>query len=276
VRAVLRAVKDWFGTALFLLAFAGIMVGFDLVIRIACLLGPRANNYALGAIQVALVYALKLCGIRIDVEKSPRVKPHTSYIVVSNHQSMFDIPLFGWQLFTNFPKYIAKIELSRWVPSVSVELRKGGHALIDRRDRDSAVKAIHKLAAQVARGEGSAVIYPEGTRARHGVLGEFKPRGTVALLEQAPTTPIVPVCIDNSWRILENKMLPVPWGIRLRCWIGDPIERRPDEDPYAVAADIERRIRGTMARFRGETSSEQVRPTSASPDEGIARHPTEA
>jgi 1-acyl-sn-glycerol-3-phosphate acyltransferase len=262
---VLRAVKDWVGTTLFLVAFGAIMVGFDLIIRVACLIGPRANDYALGAIQVALVYALKLCGIRIEVEKSPLVKPYTSYLVVSNHQSMFDIPIFGWQLFSNFPKYIAKIELSRWVPSVSVELRNGGHALIDRKDRDSAVKAIQKLAEQVARGEGSAVIYPEGTRARGGVLGDFKPRGTVALLEQAPDVPVVPVCIDNSWRILQHKMMPIPWGIRLRCWIGDPIERRPGEDPYAVAAEIERQIRTAMARFRGEAPQAPVRSAEAHP-----------
>lgn len=270
---MLRAARDWVGTVLFLVAFAAIMVGFDLIIRIACLLGPRANDYALGAIQIALVQALKLCGIRIQVEKSSRIEPHKSYLVVSNHQSMFDIPIFGWQLFTNFPKYIAKVELARWVPSVSVELRKGGHALIDRKDRDSAVKAIHQLARQVARGEGSAVIYPEGTRARGGVLGDFKPRGTVALLEQAPETPVIPVCIDNSWRILQHKMMPIPWGIPLRCWFGDPIERHPEEDPYALASEIEHRIRGTMARFRGEAPPERMAPRAGSPQEPVARPP---
>jgi 1-acyl-sn-glycerol-3-phosphate acyltransferase len=169
---------------------------------------------------------------------------------------MFDIPIFGWQLFTNFPKYIAKVELSRWIPSVSYELRHGGHALIDRKDRDSAVKAIQQFAAQVAAGQGSVVIYPEGTRARRGQLGTFKPLGTVALLQQAPEIPIVPVCIDNSWRILEHKMLPIPFGIRLRCWIGDPIERRPGEDPYAVVAEIEAQIRAALARFRGDPAAD--------------------
>lgn len=269
---MLQRVKDWIGTVAFLLGFAVVMVGFDPFVRIACWIGPRANDYTIGALQVALIWTLRLCGARVEVEKSPRVKPHTTYIVVSNHQSMFDIPIFGWALFTNFPKYISKVELSRWLPSVSAELRSGGHALIDRKDRDSAVKAIHQLGERILEHGGSAVIYPEGTRARGGVLGTFKPRGTVALLEQAPQIPVVPVCLDNSWRILVNKMMPIPWGIRLRCWIGDPIERRPDEDPYALVAEIEHQIRTTMARFRGEPAPE--RPTaphpSPSPDEGIA------
>jgi 1-acyl-sn-glycerol-3-phosphate acyltransferase len=267
---LVQRVKDWLGTVAFLLGFAGIMVGFDPIIRIACLIGPRANDYAVGALQVALVWALRLCGARVDVERSSRVRPHTSYIVVSNHQSMFDIPIFGWALFTNFPKYISKVELSRWIPSVSAELRGGGHALIDRKDRDSAVKAIHQLGERVLQHGGSAVIYPEGTRARGGVLGTFKPRGTVALLEQAPDIPVVPVCLDNSWRILVNKMLPIPWGLRLRCWIGDPNERRPDEDPYELVAEIEHQIRTAMARFRGDPPPARGEPQPPSPDEGIA------
>ena len=69
----------------------------------------------------------------------------------------------------------------------------------------------------------SAVIFPEGTRARHGELGKFRPRGTLALLEAAPDTAVVPVCIDESWRLLRYNLRPVPFGTRVRVWIGDPI-----------------------------------------------------
>jgi 1-acyl-sn-glycerol-3-phosphate acyltransferase len=248
----MRAVLDWIGTVLFLVAFGLIMVVFDVIFRIASLFGRRANAYVLGVLQVVLIGALRLCGTRIEVERSPRIQPHASYIIVSNHQSMFDIPVFGWQFFSNFPKYISKLELAKWIPSVSFQLRNGGHALIDRKDRHSAVKVIEKLARQIEQHGFSAVIYPEGTRARNGQLAPFKPAGTVALLNQAPHAPVVPVCIDNSWRIVENKMLPVPYGTRIRCWIGDPIERRPDEDPYAIVAQVERLVQETMARFRGE------------------------
>jgi 1-acyl-sn-glycerol-3-phosphate acyltransferase len=251
----MRAILDWIGTILFMVAFGLIMATFDVVFRIAFLFSRRADAYVMGAMQSTLVGAMRLAGITFDVERSPRIAPHTSYIIVSNHQSMFDIPVFGWQFFTNFPKYISKVELSRWIPSVSVQLRRGGHALIDRNDRESAVKAIDKLAREVVDNGFSAVIYPEGTRARSGELAHFKPAGTVALLMQARSTPVVPVCIDNSWRIMKNKMMPIPWGIRVRFWAGDPIERRPDEDPYAIVAEVERRIRETMARFRGDVAA---------------------
>jgi 1-acyl-sn-glycerol-3-phosphate acyltransferase len=246
----MRPILDWLGTILFMIAFGLILVVFDVVCRITFLFGPRPSDYVMGALQTTLIWAFHLAGVRIEVERSPLIKPRTSYIIVSNHQSMFDIPVFGWVFFTNFPKYISKLELAKWIPAISVQLRKGGHALIDRKDRESAVKAIHKLAHEITARGVSAVIYPEGTRARSGALAPFKPIGTVTLLQQAPDAPVVPVCIDNSWRIMQHKMLPIPWGIRLRFWAGDPIERRAGEDPYAIFAEAERRIQETMARFR--------------------------
>lgn len=248
----MRVILDWLGTVLFMIAFGLTLVVFDVACRITFLLGRRPSDYVMGALQTTLVWAMHLAGISIEVERSPLIRQHTSYIIVSNHQSMFDIPVFGWQFFTNFPKYISKLELAKWIPAISVQLRQGGHALIDRKDRESAVEAIHKLAHEIVERGVSAVIYPEGTRARSGQLAPFKPVGTLALLKEAPSAPVVPVCIDNSWRIMQHKMLPIPWGIRVRFWAGDPIERHPDEDPYAVFAEVERQIQHTMERFRGD------------------------
>lgn len=248
----MRAILDWVGTILFMIFFGLTLVVFDVACRITFLIGPRPSHYVMGALQTVLIGVMRLAGITFDVERSPLIRPHTSYIIVSNHQSMFDIPVFGWQFFTNFPKYISKLELAKWIPAISVQLRNGGHALIDRKDRESAVKAIDKLAHEVTANGVSAVIYPEGTRARSGQLAPFKPVGTVTLLKEAPNTPVVPVCIDNSWRIMQHKMLPIPWGVRMRFWAGDPIERHAGEDPYAIVAEVERQIRATMARFRGE------------------------
>lgn len=253
----MRPILDWLGTIVFMVAFGLTLLVYDVACRVTFLIGRRPSDYVMGALQTTLIWAMRLANIRIEVERSPLIKPHTSYIIVSNHQSMFDIPVFGWQFFTNFPKYISKLELAKWIPAISVQLRKGGHALIDRKDRESAVKAIHKLAHEIVERGVSAVIYPEGTRARSGELAPFKPVGTLTLLKEAPLTPVVPVCIDSSWRIMQHKMLPIPWGVRMRFWAGDPIERRPDEDPYALFADVERQIQQAMARFRAD----EQRPT---------------
>ena len=251
----MRTILSWVGTVLFAVAFGLTLVVFDVIMRITFLFGRTPSDYVMGALQSVLIADMRLAGIRVEVERSPNIKPRTSYIIVSNHQSMFDIPVFGWQFFTNFPKYISKLELAKWIPAISVQLRRGGHALIDRKDRESAVKAIHKLAREVVAYGCSAVIYPEGTRARGGELGPFKPVGTVTLLKEAPDAPVVPVCIDNSWRIMQHGMKPIPWGVRLRFWAGDPIERKPGDVPYAIVAECERQIRDAMARFRAEAAA---------------------
>jgi 1-acyl-sn-glycerol-3-phosphate acyltransferase len=94
------------------------------------------------------------------------------------------------------------------------------------------------------------MIFPEGTRARHGELGRFKPAGTLALLEEAPDAPVVPVAIDESWRLLRHNYLPVPFGTRVRVWLGPPIARRQGEDPAVLLGRVRDEIATTLERWR--------------------------
>src|SRR5438067_8736491 len=218
-----RSAVDWLFTVPFLIVF-GLTLGiFDPLQRIARLFGPRPHEIVTGLLQKSLIAAFRLCGTRLQVERSPEVRPWTPYLVISNHQSMFDVPIFGALLFSNFPKYVAKRELARWIPSISYNLRRGGNAIIDRGDTDQALTAIRQLAAEVRNRGVSAVIFPEGTRARRGQIGSFKARGTLELLRAAPTTPVVPVVIDGSWRLLRHNLFPVPFGVRVRVLLGAPI-----------------------------------------------------
>jgi 1-acyl-sn-glycerol-3-phosphate acyltransferase len=175
--------------------------------------------------------------------------------VIANHQSLFDIPIFGGVLFRSFPKFVSKRELARWFPSISFHLRNGGHAIIDRGDREGATRAIRELGARVRARGISAVIYPEGTRARAGVLGTFKPAGALALLDAAPEVPVVIVAIDESWRLLRFKLMPVPFGTRVRVRIGAPIARRPDEDRQALLEHARAEIARTLDGWRAEARS---------------------
>jgi 1-acyl-sn-glycerol-3-phosphate acyltransferase len=245
-----RRIVDWIFTLPFLVAFGLILAVFDPLQRVARLFGQRPQEFVAGALQYSLLWAFRLCGTRIEVERSPQVRPWTPYLIVANHQSMFDVPIFGGLLFTNFPKYVSKKELARWIPSISYNLRRGGHALIDRANRDQSLDAIRALGHQVLERGVSAVLYPEGTRARRGELGEFKPKGFHELLAAAPDVEILPVAIDNSWKLLRDNLLPAPFGTRVRVYIGNPIARRPDEDRSALLKRVREEIAATLARWR--------------------------
>jgi 1-acyl-sn-glycerol-3-phosphate acyltransferase len=246
----LHYVVSWIGTLAFLPVFGVTLLVFDVAQRIARLFGQRPQEHVAGALQVALVAAFRICDTRLRVERAPGVRADAAYIVVSNHQSMFDIPIIGSLLLGNFPKYVSKRSLARWIPSVSYNLRRGGHALIDRSDAPAAIATIRALGERVRDGRCSAVIFPEGTRARHGELGEFRRAGLAALLDAAPDAMVVPMAIDESWRLLRHNMLPVPWGVRIRVRIGEPIARDAREDRAGLISRVRDEIGATLDRWR--------------------------
>jgi hypothetical protein len=45
-------------------------------------------------------------------------------------------------------------------------------------------------------------------------------------------------------------MLPVPWGVRVRVRVGEPIARHTDEDRAALIEHVRGEIAGTLARWR--------------------------
>ena len=241
---------DWISTFPFLLAFGAILVVFDPIQRVARLFGSRPHEIVAGALQVSLVAALRLCGTRIAVERSAGVRPHTPYVLIANHQSMFDIPILGALLFTNFPKYVSKRELAKWIPSISYNLRRGGNALIDRADRGQAVEEIRALGERAQARGVSVVIYPEGTRSRAGELKPFKPAGAITLLRAAPALEIVPVTIDASWRLLCHNLFPVHHGTHIHVRFGDPIPRREGEDLGGLLETVRLDIESTLLRWR--------------------------
>lgn len=249
----MHALLSWATTLVFLPVFGLILLVFDPAQRVARLFGQRPQEHVAGALQWSLVQAWRICGTRLVVERSPKMRPWHQYIIVSNHQSMFDIALIGAVFYSNFPKYVSKRSLGKWIPSISYNLRQGGHVLIDRGDPETALAAIRELGRRVARGHGSAMIFPEGTRARHGELKPFKPGGTMALLEEAPHVPVVPLAIDGSWKVLLHNYFPVPFGTTVRVHIGDPIPRHPGEDGVEILARVRSEIDATLHRWRGTT-----------------------
>jgi len=233
----------------FLIAFGLTLVVFDVTGRVVRPFSLRGFEAVMAALQRTLMSLFRICGTRIEVERDPGIHPGRGYAVISNHQSMFDIALIGGLLFSNYPKYVAKRELGRWIPSISLNLRRGGNALIDRKDRSQAVAAITSMARTAQDRDVSVVIFPEGSRSRDGTLKAFKRTGTQALLAAADRLSVVPAAIDGSWRLLRSNLFPVPFGTTIRIRLGTPIERS-DDDHTSVAERAESWIRATIGEWR--------------------------
>ncbi|MDX1747685.1 MAG: lysophospholipid acyltransferase family protein, partial [Halobacteriales archaeon] len=230
----------------FLVAFGGGLLFFDICGRIVRPFSLRGFEYVMAGLQWYLTHIFLICGTRFTVERSTQIEPHTGYAIVSNHQSLLDIVMIGGYLFTNFPKYVAKKELGRGIPSVSLNLRWGGNALIDRGDRSQAFRTIREMAARAQERGVSVVIFPEGTRSRDGRLKEFKRGGMVMMLKAADRLPVVPTTVSGSWALAQDNLMPVPFGRRVTIRFGDPIPRSDDEDVDELVDRVEAAIRSNV------------------------------
>jgi len=246
-----KKVIDWIFTIPFLVAFGLTLAIFEPIARVARLFGLRPMEITMGVMQRVLLIVFRIAGTRLHVERSPLLLPRTGYIIVSNHQSLFDVPIFGGLLFSNYPKYVAKRELGRWVPSVSFNLTHGGNAIIDRGDPAQAHEAIRGLGEAAERRDVAVVIFPEGTRSRDGHLKAFRPGGVLELLAAAPSLPVVPTTVDGSWKLLRNKLFPVPFGTTVNVRFSDPLPRVAGEAPAELLARARSVIEDTLEEWRG-------------------------
>ncbi len=154
------------------------------------------------------------------LEKLPKNCP---LIIAANHQSWYDITTIGWYMRKVHPKFVSKIELGKGIPGISYNLRHGGSALIDRKDAKQALSAIRQLGQYIETHKRSAVIFPEGTRSKTGKPRHFAENGLKILCKYAPSAYVVPVTINNSWKMTRWGSFPLGIGTKIKFTIHDPI-----------------------------------------------------
>lgn len=174
--------------------------------------GYQAHKTSVDILQWFLMRSANFLGTTFSVkgrEKLPFDKP---IIYVSNHQSMFDIVSIIWFLRKTHPKFVSKKELGKGIPSVSYNLKHGGSVLIDRNDPKQALPAIKALGDYIQKYHRSAVIFPEGTRSKTGKPKRFSENGVKMLYKFAPDAYVVPLTINNSWKMFRFGMFPMGLG----------------------------------------------------------------
>jgi len=175
---------------------------------------------------------LWLCGIRARVAGLEHVDPSRIYLVMANHQSLFDIPFINAVMGIRI-RFLAKKSL-RLIPIFGWYLRQAGYFPIDRALVLSAYKMVERIIEIVKRGE-SVMIFPEGTRSRDGSLGEFKRGSLMAALKAG--VPILPVAIDGSYNIMPRGT----WLVRpttVTLGIARPIMIRSEEEYNAKVKEV--------------------------------------
>ncbi len=139
------------------------------------------------------------------------------YVVVMNHQSMFDI-VTAFALVPVNLRFVAKAVL-KYVPFLGWYMWRTRMIFVDRANRVQAIGRLMRAGEQVRRG-AVVLAYAEGTRSHTGAIMPFK-KGPFMLAVQAQV-PVVPLAIEGAARVLPAGGFRLrPGTVRLR--IGEPI-----------------------------------------------------
>ena len=180
-------------------------------------------------------------GTRVKILGLGNLDPQKSYILVSNHQSNFDIFTLLGYLPIQF-RWIAKAELFR-LPFLGWAMSRIGYIPIE---RDSPKKAYRSMlqAAEKVRKSVSVMIFPEGTRSPDGNLQPFK-KGLflIALKSQAP---ILPIAIRGTGQIMQKGDWRTHPG-KVHIIIAPPIETAGM--PPEKEGELSDRVRSTLIKY---------------------------
>ena len=184
---------------------------------------------------------------RIHISGRENVNADQVYVIVSNHQSMADIPLIAHLKLDT--KWLAKAELFR-LPLVGWMLRMAGDVPVDRSGRREGAKAMLQC-ARYLRQHCSVVFFPEGTRSRDGQVLPFNEGPFhLAIREQVPILPLVvegsgAALPRHSWIFGETQ------DIHLRVLEPVSVSGWNIKQVPALRDAVRQRIVDELARLRG-------------------------
>lgn len=211
-------------SAIFYLLFGILIVVFH-PIQWICLnvFGYQAHKKSVDFLNFFLVSFTRVLGTTYKIENLDKLPEGVPLILAANHQSLYDIPAIIWYMRKVHPKFISKIELGKGIPSISYNLNHGGSVLIDRKDAKQSLSAIRQMAEYIEINKRSVVIFPEGTRSKTGKPKKFAENGLKILCKYSPSAYIVPITINNSWKMTRWGSFPLGLGNKLVFTIHDPL-----------------------------------------------------
>ena len=153
----------------------------------------------------------------IHIEGREKAVKGTTYVIISNHQSILDILLINCLRYKF--RWISKIENFK-VPVIGWYLKMADYIVVDRGNEESKADMLEKSYNCLNNGI-SIMLFPEGTRSLNNEIGFFK-RGAFQLALQA-NVPILPVLIDGTGGILPKHGLIFGSGHHIRIKVLDPV-----------------------------------------------------
>jgi len=183
---------------------------------------------------------------RIQITGREHVDANQVYVIVSNHQSLADIPLLSHLRLDT--KWLAKSELFR-VPLFGWMLRMAGDIPVDRSLPRQGARAMLRC-AKYLRQRCSVVFFPEGGRSLDGEVQPFNDGAfQLAIRERVP---ILPLVVEGTGKALPSKTW--IWGksrvIQLRVLEAIPVDGWGVKESAALRDAVRQKIVDELNRLR--------------------------
>ena len=213
--------------------------------------GKKAHRAIVVIMNIGITWSLFFLFSRVKFINKYKVPKNVPIIIVSNHQSTYDIPPMYRYFSSTFPNFVSKKELGKGIPSVSYNLRHGDNVLIDRSDPRQAIQTLMKFGQKIEEQNLAAVIFPEGTRSKIAIPKPFRESGLKMMVKKAPSSYIIPLSINNSWRLVRKGSFPLGVGIKVTMEAHEPI--KSDSMPFeALFEKTENTIKEALHKLNPE------------------------
>lgn len=173
-----------------------ITIAFALSVIIAMFIKGKKVFYKFAKIWSKLL--LRISNIKINIYNTADINNQNSYVYISNHSSLFDIPILLSILNLN-TRIMYKEELEK-IPIFGYCLKLSPFISVKREDKENALESF-KNSIEAIKQNDSVIIFPEGTRSENGELGAFKKGAFLLALKSGKD--IIPITIKDA-----NKILP--------------------------------------------------------------------
>jgi 1-acyl-sn-glycerol-3-phosphate acyltransferase len=215
-------------------------------VSLLSVLVDRKGHLAHGCARAWAWLLLTTTGVTVDIEGLDTLPRDQPFLFLSNHQSIYDIPVLFWHLPYQL-RILAKASLGRF-PFLGWHLSRTGHVLVDRSNPgNSTMLQIKELMRQRV----SLIVFPEGTRSADGTVARF--RGGIVMLAIEAGLPIVPVAVEGTRHVmLKGRLMTCPGHVKVRVMPIVPTDGRQVNEARALAGVVERQVRAGVEALQQE------------------------
>ncbi len=228
----------------FILGLIGCAIVFFGGLVIFSLLNKKLAN----KVYIRLVYYVFKNAFFANVKylNLDKLDKNKNYIMISNHQSYFDIIILGFICQNN--SYIIAKDSLKYYPILGLMLYLGGNFLIKRGNSEQSKLILHQVMEKIKAQKASIYIYPQGTRVFTNKVTKLK-KGFIRIAQDTEID-ILPYVISSY------KLNDILFSFRnknpILVKIGEPISYKKSENE--ILEEVTNLMKNTISELDAQSN----------------------